>query len=264
MVLLISNMAYTQTITLTLETDSLYKITGPAGLDAYYSGVKVLGSGANNYFFANGTTNLELESVTQITSTISVIKILPSYYDTYDSQGGVWAYQPDIDKWVTKYSFRPEWLCLVGNRLVSFKAGYPYIHDSTVYNTFYGQAYDSAIGFIHNEAGNVTKKYNSLSIEGDTPSIVHARTEVPYVQSSDLRSTEFTIKEGVNYSPIYRDRLSPNVTGTYDQKLYKGDIVRGETAKFQVVFSTPTTPKVLKFVNIDFDPSSGHTTQNTQ
>lgn len=257
-------MAYTDDITLTLETDSLYKITGPAGVTGYYSGSKVLGTNSNPYFFANGTYELKLSSDTQITGAISVIKILPSYYDTYDSQGGVWAYQPSIDKWTTKYSFRPEWLCLVGNRLVSFKAGYPYIHNSTTYNTFYGQAYDSAIGFIHNDAGNVTKKYNSLSIEGDTPSIVHARTEVPDVQSSDLRSSEFTIKEGVKYAPIYRDRLSPNVTGTYDQKLFTGDIVRGENAKFQVVFSTPTTLKNLKFVNIDFDPSSGHTTQNTQ
>jgi hypothetical protein len=267
-------MAYTDDITLTLEVDSLYKITGPAGLNAYYSGNKVLGTGSNPYFFANGTSELKIESDTQITSGVSIIKILPSYYDTYDSQGGTWVYQPSLDKWTSKYSFRPEWMCLVGNRLVTFKNGYPYVHDSSSYNTFYDQSFDSAIGFVHNEGGNSIKLYNDISIEGDTPDIAHVRTEVPHVQSSDIRggtlneqttlAGEFSVREGVNYAPILRDRLSPNSSGTYDQKLYKGDPVRGEIGKFQVLFSKPTNLKSWKFVNIVFTPSRGHKTTNGQ
>lgn len=265
-------MPFTNEITLTLEIDSLYKITGPAGLTAYYSGHKVLGSGANPYFFANGTTLLELESDTQLTGSISVIKILPNYYDAYDAQGGTWAYQPNIEKWVSRYSFRPEWMCLVGNRLVSFKDGYPYVHNSETYNEFYGQAYDSVLALVHNDAGNVTKVYEGVSVEGDTPDILHVRTEVPNVQSSDIRggalnqqtknAGEFRVNEGVNYAPILRDRLSPNASGSYDQKLYLGDVMRGEVGLFQGVFSSPSTAKLWKFVNIGFIPSRGHNTAN--
>lgn len=267
-------MAYTDDITLTLEVDSLYKITGPSGLTAYYSGKKVLGTDSNPYFFANGNSELKLESASQITSNISVIKILPNYYDAYDAQGGTWAYQPGIEKWVSKYSFRPEWMCLVGNRLVSFKNGYPYTHNSETYNEFYGQSYDSVLALVHNDAGNTTKVYESISIEGDTPDIMHVRTEVPNIQSSDIRGSslvqqtkmagEFRVNEGVSYAPILRDRLSPNASGSYDQKLYIGDDVRGEVGLFQGVFSKPSTAKLWKFVNIGFIPSRGHNTQNTQ
>ena len=267
-------MAYTDIITLTLEFDSLYKISGPVGLNGYYSGKKVLGTNSNPYFFANGTSELLLDSDAAILGNISVSKILPNYYEAYDAQGGTWAYQPGIEKWVSRYSFRPEWMCLVGNRLVTFKNGYPYTHNSDTYNQFYGQSYDSVLALVHNDAGNLVKAYESISVEGDTPDIVHVRTEVPYVQSSDIRggvlnqqtkkAGEFRVNEGVNYAPILRDRLSPNATGSFDQKLYTGDVMRGEVGLFQGVFSSPSTAKLWKFVNIGFIPSRGHNTENSQ
>jgi hypothetical protein len=249
-------------VNISVLPERLYKISGPAGTDAYYSGKKVLGTGANNYFVANQTTSIIVDTVSPSSGAITITEIQRSYHNAYDGQGGVWVYQPIVDKWTSSYSFRPEWISMVGNRLVTFKSGMPYVHSSSVYNTFYGQAYDSALAFVHNEATNSTKAYTALSIEGDTPDLVHIRTEVPNVQSTDLRTSDFEVKEGVKYAPILRDRLSPNNTGTYDQKLYKGDRIRGEIGLFQGVFSTPSTSKLWKFVNIGFIPSRGHSTVN--
>lgn len=88
---------------------------------------------------------------------------------------------------------------------------------------------------------------------------MHVRTEVPYKQSTDLIPSDFDFKEGVLYAPIYRDRLSPNVAGSYEAKMFSGDKIRGEIAKFQVVFSQPSTKKEVKFVNINYDQSKGQT-----
>lgn len=256
------------TINISVIDGREYLVSAPSGVTVLYNGDVV----TNTFIAIDGVNQILLTSTTSISGNIAVSEILRSYYDAYDNQGGVWAYQPVLGKWVSSYSFRPEWMCLVGNRLVSFKNGYPYIHNSETYNEFYGQSYDSVLALVHNDAGNTTKVYESISIEGDTPDIMHIRTEVPNIQSSDIRGSslvqqtkmagEFRVNEGVSYAPILRDRLSPNASGSYDQKLYIGDDVRGEVGLFQGVFSKPSTAKLWKFVNIGFIPSRGHNTTN--
>jgi hypothetical protein len=249
-------------INISVLPDRLYKITGPVNVDVYYSNKKVLGTDANNYFIANDTTSLIVDTASASSGSISIIEVERSYYDAYDGQGGVLVFQPGLDKWTSFYSFRPEWISLVGNRLVTFKSGMPYIHSSSTFNSFYGVSYDSALAFVHNDAGNSIKSYTNIFFEGDTPDLLHCRTEVPNVQSTDLVAADFEVKEGVKYAALLRDRLSPNKTGTYSEKIYKGDRMRGEVALFQGVFFTPSTNKLLKFAGIVFNPSKGH--QNEQ
>lgn len=228
-----------------------YKVSAPAGVTVLYSNELV----GNSFIAIEGVNTLTLESGTPITGNIVITEILRSFYDADDAQGGIWAYQ---DAWMGRYSFVPEWMGSVGNRLISFKGGMPYIHDGAN-NTFFGRRDDSHLAIVHSDAGNQIKNYRSLAIEGDKPNHLHVRTEVPYVQSSDLVDSDFVVKEGVNYAPVYRDRLSPNNTGTFSQKLFTGDTIRGEWAKVQITFLSPTTRKDIKFINIDFDQSTGQT-----
>lgn len=231
-----------------------YLVTAPAGVTVKYNNEVVTST-----FIAVATANQVLiVSATTITGNVTITEILRSYYDAYDAQGGVWAYPTSVDKWSTQYSFRPEWMSMVSNRLVTFKAGKPYVHTGA-YNTFFGQLCDTCLAIAHSEAGNTVKSYKSIAIEGDTPDRVHVRTEIPYVQSTDLIGSDFTVKEGVNYSELYRDRLSPNATGSYEDKLYKGDTIRGELCKSMVVYTQPQGLKAVKFVDIDFDSSTGQT-----
>lgn len=249
---------YSSTISVNFTPDKLYKATAPANVSVFYSGKQVWGGGANNYFFANDVNQVIVESASPLTGDVSFTEILTNYYEAYDGNGGTWCYHPQIDHFTGKYSFRPEWMSMVGNRLATFKNGALYLHDG-VYNTFYGKVFDSAIAAVHNEAGNTTKVYQSVAVEGSLPDRMHFRTEVPNVQSSDLVASDFSIREGVNYANILRDRLSPNKAGTYEQKLYKGDPVRGEVCKYLGLFSAPTTKKTLNFVDIKFNGSKGQT-----
>lgn len=238
-----------------------YMISSPVmnSISVYYNGVQVGGVGYNNRFLAlEGITTLLIVSATDITSTITITEYLRNLYDLNDGQGAVLAYQPAINKWISKYTYSPESFSMVSNRLATFKNGNIYIHESQIYNTFYGVTYDSIISFPHNEAGNSIKSYDSIAIEGSVPDKVHIRTEVPNLQSSDLVKSDFKSIEGTWYSPLYRDRLSPNTgSSDYTVNLYKGDKIRGEIAKFQVVYTQPTSMKQLKFVDINFDPSRG-------
>jgi hypothetical protein len=247
---------YTATITLNVKPDGVYVVSAPVTVDVYYSDTKVWGGGANNTFVANDSNTFVIESSSPITDSLSLTELMPNYYDAYDGVGGTWCYQPGIDRFTSKYSFRPEWMSLIGNRLSSFKDGKLFIHSGT-YNSFYGKTFDTALAAVHNADGNTIKVYNGVAVEGDTPSRMHFRTEVPYVQSSDLVSSEFSVREGVSYSDILMDRLSPNTTGSYEEKLFKGDRVRGEVCKFIYFLSQPTTRKSFKFINIGFNPARG-------
>lgn len=255
------------TVNISVVQDKLYKVSASSGVEVFYSGKKVFGTGATGYFIANGVTQLVVSTTTPIDSSISVTEVLRNYYAAYDGQGGTWAYQPAIDKFTSQYSFRPEWYGIVGNRLASFKNGSLYIHNGQ-HNDFYGQTYDSILAMVHSDAGNTIKEYKDISIEGDTPDRIHFRTEVPYVQSSDLiggsldartkLAGDFRVNEGVSYAQLFRDRLSPNVSGTFFDKMFKGDPVRGESCKSMIVYSAPASKRELKFVNLDFDESKGH------
>jgi len=247
---------YSANISITVIPDKVYKITAPASATVYYSNTLVWGSGANNIFVANDTTNLIVESPTALTGDITLTEIMTNFYEAYDGVGGTWCYQPGLDRFTSKYSFRPEWMSMIGNRLSTFKNGKLFIHSGT-YNTFYGRSFDTALAAVHNADGNTIKVYNSVAVEGDTPSRMHFRTEVPNVQSSDLVTSEFSVREGVSYSDILMDRLSPNTTGSYEEKLFKGDRVRGEVCKFIYFLSLPTTRKSFKFINIGFNPARG-------
>lgn len=244
------------TINISVIPGREYRISSPslATLQVFYNNMLVAGTGLNNRFVAlAGVNTLTLVSNTTITGSVTVTEYLRNFYNPIDGQGGVISFK---ERWLGIYGFRPEWMTSVGNRLVTFLGGIPYIH-SGAKNTFYGQRQDSVVAFPHNEGGNTVKVYNTLAIEGDTPDRVHVRTERPYIQSSDLVKSEFRNKEGVPYAAIYRDRLSPNVTGTYESKLLTGDRMRGDLAKFQVVFSQPSTEKQVKFVDVNYNASTG-------
>ena len=250
-----------------LNPGGVYKcsITG-GNVTLFYKEVQLPG---DTFFYDGDTKVLDVFPSVPGTFDITLTEIERNIYSAYDGVGGVYAFQPMIDRWTSMYSFRPEYMGMVANQLVTFKGGKPYVHDSQTANRFYGVQYDSSVALVHTEAQNVTKRYYALFVEGNTPDVVHIRTEVPNIQSSDLRSGtydprtgmngEFTIKEGVSYASILRDRLSPNMSGTYDQKLNAGDDIAGEVGLFTIIYKKPSTLKSLKLFNIGFIISRGHT-----
>lgn len=233
----------------------VYKLTLPAYTTATYVNEEIIG----DVFVATSNQLLTL-SQSFVSGTITVTEIMRSLYEPFDGQGGCHVFNAVNDMWLGVRSFRPQWMSQAGNNLVSFYNGKPYVHDDTDnYNKFYGVEYDSILAGIHNDDGNATKIYRAVSIEGDLFDIMHFRTETPNEQSTDLYLNEFRTDEGIHRAALKRDRLSPNTTGTYDEKLFTGDEIRGEVLKFQGVFSTPSSLKSVKFVNIKFDPSLSHT-----
>lgn len=246
-------------VSISVIPEKVYSVSIPAGAEAFYSGIKVAGEGMANVFIAiEGVNTMEIVTPTATEGTLVLTELLRSHYEPYDGLGGIFVFQQSIDGWAFRMTANPEWISMVGNRLVMFKSGMPWIQDGQT-NSIFGRVFDSAIALVHSEDGNSIKTYKNIGVEGDLPDRVHIRTEVPYEQSSDIVGSEFRFNEGVYYKEIERDRLSPNATGTYNEKLFTGDPIRGEVGKFMVVFTAPSGKREIKFFNVSFDPSLGHT-----
>jgi len=70
-------------------------------------------------------------------------------------------------------------------------------------------------------------------------------------------SSDFTNREDMLYCEIYRDRVSPNATGTADEKMYSGDKMRGQYANMSLIWSNPSNFEA-RFVNVNIKDSIGH------
>jgi hypothetical protein len=193
-------------------------------------------------------------------------------YDIYDGVGKTLVYKIDADRWGAPHKYQTEGFCTIRNLLYSCKNGSLYKHNvddgtSDTYNNFYGDSVKTGIGVIINENSNIVKEYLTLSVESTDikPDWTHLRTELPNVQSSDIvyndsdLKPEFTTREGVHYAEIKRDRLSPNTSGTYNVKLFKGDVMRGQWLKCYFEYDTNKQLQI-RFFNVGARISDGHKT----
>jgi len=163
----------------------------------------------------------------------------PYPYDILDNTGKVLVYKISAERWVGAYTYQPHYFIACGSDLFSLKNGAIHQHNSkTVFNTFYEVPYKSRIMFAVNKNPSAIKIILSASLEGNLrPSFTHFRSEVPYEQSSDLVKGDYVDREGQFYAGLFRDRLSPNVPGTPDQKMMTGDRMRTAALRSMMEFS---------------------------
>jgi hypothetical protein len=190
-------------------------------------------------------------------------------YDIWDQQAKTLVFKTEIEgtefgnRWMGAFTFSPEWMLTDGNSLFSFENGVLFQHNNTdAYNNFYDIQYRSRIMFASNMNPSQMKSYKSLAIESNkAPLFAHLRSEEPYIQSSDLIITDFANREGFYYAGVYRDRLSPNVTGTYEEKMLTGDPIKTSALRVLLEFEADDGLQLsLRFVNILFNQSLGHKT----
>jgi hypothetical protein len=184
----------------------------------------------------------------------------PYPYDILDNTGKVLVYKISKERWTGAYTYSPHYFITCGSELFSLKEGGIYQHNNqSLFNTFYGVQCKSRIMFVANKVPSEVKIVLSASVEGNVrPSFTHFRSEVPYEQSSDLVAGDYVDREGQFYAGLYRDRLSPNVTGTPDEKMLKGDRMRTAALRCMMEFSEVTAQVYVRFTNVTYNISSGH------
>jgi len=186
-------------------------------------------------------------------------------FDIWDGQGKTMVFKVGTNPnfWQGSYSFNPEFFVTLGSSLYSFKNGQLFLHNQTSnYNRFYddGASYKSRIMCIFNQEGTVPKVYNAVKVEANIlPSLTYFRSEVPYVQGSDLMDYDYRDLEGMYYATLYRNRIQPTATGYTTTSLLTGEKMRTYALRTLIEFSlTNNVPLQLRYLTLEYNMSRGH------
>lgn len=182
-----------------------------------------------------------------------------SWHDPVDHRQKVLAYNDKLEGFVGFRRFVPDFMIGLNDKLVSWRNGVLYTHDGTT-NNFYGTQYDSSIAFVVNEGQGLPMIARGISVESNiAPDFVHIRTELPYVQSSDIRGgiyDEFRLYDSVWYAPFKRDRLTPGIDNTITA-LNTGDAIRGQFLHIYLRYEGADDLS-LRLVNVEVQQDRGH------
>lgn len=182
-------------------------------------------------------------------------------FDIYDGQAKTLVYKYEENKWAGSRGPLPDCMEHFGNKLFGFKNGSLYLHNENAdsFNTIYGVEYPQRICFVCNASPSALVDLFDMAIEGNKkPNFSVALAPYPDTQITDLVDTDFTTLEGIQYAKWFRDRLSPNATGTADERLYKGDVLKSATIMVMLEFQEYDSQLILNFVNLGFEISAGH------
>jgi len=199
--------------------------------------------------------------------------ILPSYtsvpsyatsiinrFDIYDKLAKTMAFKFEENLWGSNYEYGAEWYEMIDNQLFGFKDGNLYQHnaDTVNWNRFYGVQRPVRICCTGNLNPSAMKDLFNIAVEANAiPDFTVAMANYPNAQITDLADTDFTNQEGVMYASFLRDRLSPNSSGTPDQKLYTGDVLKEYAIFVMAEFQQYEELFHCDFLNIGYEVSKG-------
>lgn len=185
-------------------------------------------------------------------------------FDIWDGQAKTLVYKLNIEPnfWQGAYNFSVDGFVTVQNKLYSFKNGLLWQHnDTNSYGTIHDEYHKSRIMFVSNQVPSRPKVYNNVSVEANLlPTLTYFMSLQPFQQVSNLMDFDWENKEGILYSQIYRNVLTPSATGLVPNALVVGEKMRTYALRVMLEFSPDSTPMELRFVNLGYSISLGHKT----
>lgn len=116
------------------------------------------------------------------------------------------SFDEDNNSYQSFHSYHPEFMCVLGSLLITYKDGNTWTHDSNTYNNFYGVQYPSSITPVFNDQSAVKKKFLAIgyksnnNIVWESPnngdvftSTVNPQTGLP--QISNIKEVDYTLEE---------------------------------------------------------------------
>ncbi len=126
-----------------------------------------------------------------------------------------YAYSAKIQRWTTRYSFTPELYGKVGNTFYSFNLGTAWRHHNpNLFNNFYNTKYNRELTWIVNVEPTLTKLFTNIHLNAESiangSELATIEISTPDGQHTTISKEDFTLKEGVFRSFIYRDDADGN------------------------------------------------------
>ena len=130
------------------------------------------------------------------------------------------AFKEQVNGWVTRLSYLPEWGISLNNEYYTFKNGEIWQHSNEARSNFYGTQYDTTITPIINDAPTSIKNYKTLSYEGQEGWVADIITDQ---QDGEVKT--WKKKEGIFFNYIN------GLATTWDNNTQSGSL---DSAEFSV------------------------------
>lgn len=192
---------------------------------------------------------------------------LPDYpgtpwpWDIWDGQGKTLSYKlsANPNKWQGSMSFTPEYMFEIEDNLFLVKNGDVYKANQTdSYCNYFGVQYQPKAMVVFNKETDYPKTYKNCSVQGNAaPLLAYFMTMEPWLQSTDLITSDFQNKEGKWVARLYNNKLDPKYNGNYPFALIKGENMRGSALYGLFVFDASQAIIQVKFINAGYNLSEG-------
>ena len=183
-------------------------------------------------------------------------------FDIYDGQPKMMIYKYERNKWYGAYLWLPDCQESIGNKLFAWKNGKLYLlnENTNSFNNIFGVDYPQRICISANGQNPVEiKDVADIAVEGkDVPNYSVCYTDYPNEQITDLTASDYRNMEGVQYATWFRDRLSPNIDGSPEMKMYKGDLIKSAAPFIMCEFQVYNSKLIINFIDIGYNASRGH------
>ena len=144
--------------------------------------------------------------------------------------------------WVSKYSFVPEDGGSIDGDFYTFKQGNLYKHNAnTVYNSFYGQQYNSHIDLVFNQNPSANKNFLTINYEGsNTWNISNIETDVDFAEIISAYSTsndDLILSGFKKYDNKYFANIINSATAVNSNEVVLGSLmsgIKGHFAKLRI------------------------------
>lgn len=155
---------------------------------------------------------------------------LPNLGGSFPSQTLV--FDEEKNGWTSFFSYIPDWMIGITNRLITFGSGGLYTHETnTTRNNFYGVQYNSEIDVVSNIEPDAVKTYDSIDVLSNSLWLVPEATNLGGQETDMSQTSDWQDHEGVYKAAYWFDKNTPNVSNPVTQ----GDVMRGHelTTKLQ-------------------------------
>ncbi|HEV3223867.1 MAG TPA: hypothetical protein VGZ90_13355 [Puia sp.] len=188
---------------------------------------------------------------------------MPYPFDIFDGLGKTLIYKlfAEPNKWQGAIRMTPDFMFYIEDNLFAFNQGQLYRCNNTATPAnFFGVQYKARVMTASNHMPNKPKVYKNVAIEGNmTPSLSYYYTKYPWLMATDLLSWNYSLREGIPYSTLFRNKLDPKWWPDMQTSLLRGEEMRTVALLALYEFDVSQGPCELKFVNFGFSISLGHT-----
>lgn len=181
------------------------------------------------------------------------VELLEIYTETADETGVTLQFDEKSHRWVTYYSFKPDFMLKFINDFFSFKDGRLWLHHSNpLRNNFYGVQYTSKIVFYVNLDATTVKQFFSIREKSNKVwSVLEAYIEPTEGKSqgqrSRLKKGRFRNLQGDFFADFLRDMQDPRFVNKLDA-LMKGALLQGSYMRLEI---ENTDTEEVKLLSVD-------------